>query len=40
MVKVDKGKGKERAEDGNMDRRKDGEEGGNRNGEADRKTLQ
>ena len=40
MVKVDKGKGKERAEDGNMDRRKDGEEGGNRNGEAGGETLQ
>ena len=38
--KVDKGKGKERAEDGNMDGWKDGEEGGNGNGEAGGETLQ
>ena len=38
--KVDKGKGKERAVDGNADGRKDGEEGGNGNGEAGGETLQ
>ena len=38
--KQDKGKGKQRAEDGNADRRKDWDEGGNGNGEADGETLQ
>ena len=38
--KQDKGKGKQRVEDGNVDRRKDGEEGGNGNGEAEGETLQ
>ena len=36
VEKVDKGKGKERVEDGNADGRNDGEEGGNGNGEAGR----
>ena len=40
VVIQNKGKGKQRAEDGNVDRRKDGEEGGNGNGEADGETLQ
>ena len=40
VQKVDKGKGKERAEDGKVDGRKDGEEGGNRNGEVGGETLQ
>ena len=42
--KIDKGKGKERAEDGNAGRRKDGRmdgnEGGDGNRRADRETLQ
>ena len=40
IEKQNKGKGKQRAEDGNVDGRKDGEEGGNRNGEAGGETLQ
>ena len=38
--KQDKGKGKQRAEDGNADGRKDRDEGRNGNGEADGETLQ
>ena len=38
--KIDKGKGKERAEDGNVDGRKDGNKGGDGNGGADREMLQ
>ena len=37
---IDKGKGKERAEDGNVDGRKDGNKGGDGNGGADREMLQ
>ena len=40
VKKVDKGKGKERVEDGNKDRKKDGNEGGDGNGVGDRETLQ
>ena len=40
VQKVDKGKGKKRAEDRNVDGRKDGEEGRNGNGEAGGETLQ
>ena len=40
MEKVDKGKGKERAEDGNVDGRKDRNEGGDRNRRVDGETLQ
>ena len=40
VEKVDKGKGKERAEDGNANGRKDRDEGGNGNGEVDGETLQ
>ena len=38
--KQDKGKGKQRAEDRNADGRKDGDEGGNGNREANGETLQ
>ena len=40
VEKVDKGKGKEKADDRNVDRKKDGNEGGSRNGRTDAETLQ
>ena len=39
VIKIDKGKGKERAEDGNADGRRDGNKGGGGNGGANRETL-
>ena len=38
--KVDKGKGKEKADDGKKDGKKDRNEGGSRSGRADEETLQ
>ena len=40
VEKVDKGKGKEKADDRNVDGRKDGNEGGSGNGRMDAETLQ
>ena len=39
VIKIIKGKGKERAEDRNVDGRRDGNECGDGNGGEDRKTL-